>query len=68
MEFDAAFTTFEGEPYHNQYCLVITVRGWQDRRGPRTRRYHYGLRGVHGNRRQHAGVMDRLKRLERGVR
>src|SRR5687767_9556818 len=26
MEFDAGFTTYEGEPYHNQYCLVFVCR------------------------------------------
>src|SRR5437588_2712450 len=25
MEFDSKFTTHEGEPYHNHYCLVIRV-------------------------------------------
>ena len=29
MEFDAAFTTFEGEPYHNEYCLVFVVREFE---------------------------------------
>ena len=66
MEFDAAFTTFEGEPYHNQYCLVFTVR---DGRIAQVREHvdsHYSYEVIFGTPEKMAGVMDRLGRLRAG--
>jgi ketosteroid isomerase-like protein len=66
MEFDAAFTTFEGEQYHNQYCLVFTVR---DGRIAQVREHvdsHYSYEVLFGTPEKMAGVMDRLARLRAG--
>jgi hypothetical protein len=66
MEFDAAFTTFEGESYHNQYCLVFTVR---DGRLAQVREHvdsHYAYEVLFGTPEKMAGVMDRLARLRGG--
>jgi ketosteroid isomerase-like protein len=66
MEFDATFTTFEGESYHNQYCLVFTVR---DARIAQVREHvdsHYSYEVIFGTPEKMAGVMDRLARLRAG--
>jgi ketosteroid isomerase-like protein len=66
MEFDAAFTTFEGEPYHNQYCLVVTVRDGKIAEVREHADTHYAYQVCMGTADKHAGVMDRLKRLRAG--
>jgi ketosteroid isomerase-like protein len=66
MEFDAAFTTFEGEPYHNQYCLVFICR---DGKIAEVREHvdsHYSWEVVLGTPEKRAGVLERLERLRAG--
>jgi ketosteroid isomerase-like protein len=66
MEFDASFTTFEGEPYHNQYCLVFVVR---DGKIAEVREHvdtHYSYEVCLGTPDKMAGVTGRLARLRAG--
>jgi uncharacterized protein len=66
MEFDASFTTFEGEPYHNEYCLVFIVR---DGKIAEVREHvdsHYSYEVCFGTPEKMAGAMDRLARLRAG--
>jgi len=68
MEFDAAYTTHDGDAYHNQYCLVIRVRG--DRicevREHADTRYAYEV--CMGTPAKRAGVLERLAKLRAGER
>jgi ketosteroid isomerase-like protein len=63
MEFDAAFTTHEGEPYHNQYCLVIKVRGDKVCEVREHADTHYSHEVCMGTPQKRAGVFDRLAKL-----
>jgi hypothetical protein len=66
MEFDAAFMTFEGEAYHNQYCLVFITR---DGKIAEVREHvdsHYSYDVCFGTGEKMAGAMDRLRRLRAG--
>jgi ketosteroid isomerase-like protein len=65
-EFDASFETNEGEHYHNQYCLVIRVRGdkiAEVREHIDSQRHHTVTRGTPE---KMAAVMGRLARLRAG--
>jgi ketosteroid isomerase-like protein len=66
MEFDASFTTFEGEPYHNQYCLVFIVRDGMIAEVHEHVDTAYSRDVILGTPEKHAGVMDRLARLRAG--
>jgi hypothetical protein len=67
MEFDAAFTTHEGEPYHNQYCLVIKVRGDKVCEVREHADTHYSYEVCMGTPAKKAGVLDRLAKLRAGA-
>jgi ketosteroid isomerase-like protein len=63
MEFDTAFTTHDGEKYHNQYCLSITVR---DGKVAHLREHAdtlYSERVCMGTPAKKAGVLTRLETL-----
>jgi ketosteroid isomerase-like protein len=66
MEFDAAFTTFEGEAYHNQYCLVIFVRDGKIAKVHEHADTHYVWDVCLGTSQKRSGVLDRLKHLRAG--
>jgi hypothetical protein len=66
MEFDAKFTTFEGEPYHNQYCLVFLLRDGRIAAVHEHVDSHYSYEVCFGTPEKMAGAMDRLKRLRAG--
>jgi ketosteroid isomerase-like protein len=63
MEFDAAFTTHDGDSYHNQYCIVIRVR---DGKVAEVREHAdtlYSERVCMGTPDKRAGVLERLAKL-----
>jgi ketosteroid isomerase-like protein len=66
MEFDAGFVTFDGEPYHNQYCLVIKVRDGLIAEVREHVDSHYSYEVCFGTPEKMAGAMDRLRRLRAG--
>jgi hypothetical protein len=66
MEFDAAYTTYDGDSYHNQYCIVIRVRDdkiCEVREHADTR---YSFEVCMGTPEKRAAVHDRLARLRAG--
>jgi ketosteroid isomerase-like protein len=66
MEFDASFITFDGESYHNQYCLVFLLRDGLIAEVHEHVDSAYAREVVMGTPEKHAGVMDRLARLRAG--
>jgi hypothetical protein len=66
MEFDSAFTTFEGERYHNQYCLVFILRDGLIAEVREHVDSHYAYEVCFGTPEKMAGVMGRLERLRAG--
>jgi uncharacterized protein len=68
MEFDAGYTTFEGEPYHNQYCLVIRVEGDRIAEVREHADTHYSYEVCLGTPEKRAGVHERLATLRAGGR
>jgi hypothetical protein len=66
MEFDAAFTTHDGDAYHNQYCLVIRVRGDKVCEVREHSDTHYSYEVCLGTPQKRAGVLGRLARLRAG--
>ena len=66
MEFDAGYTTFEGEPYHNQYCLVIRVEGDRIAEVREHADTHYSYAVCLGTPEKRAGVHERLATLRAG--
>ena len=68
MEFDAGYTTFEDEPYHNQYCLVIRVEGDRIAEVREHADTHYSYEVCLGTPEKRAGVHERLATLRAGGR
>lgn len=66
MEFDAAFTTHEGEQYHNEYCLVVRVAGDKIAEVREHADTLYSHRVCMGTPEKRAAVLDRLARLRSG--
>jgi hypothetical protein len=66
MEFDAKFTSFEGEAYHNNYCLVFFLRDGKVAKVHEHVDSQYSYELMMGTPEKKAGVLDRLARLRRG--
>ena len=66
MEFDAKFTGFEGEAYHNNYCLVFFLRDGKVAKVHEHVDSQYSYELMMGTPEKKAGVLDRLARLRRG--
>lgn len=63
LEFDAAFTTHDGQPYHNHYCLVIRVADGKIAEVHEHLDTLYFHQVVMGTPEQKSAVLERVSRL-----
>ena len=66
MAFDAAFTTHDGDSYHNQYCIVFRVRDGKIAEVREHADTLYSHDVCMGTPEKRIGVLDRLARLRAG--
>lgn len=66
MEFDAKFTTHDGDPYHNYYCLVVRVADGKIAEVREHADTLYSHQVCMGTPEKHNGVLKRLSTLRSG--
>ena len=63
LEFDAAFLTHDGQPYHNYYCLVVRVADGKIAEVREHADTHYFHNVVMGTPEQRSAVLQRVNKL-----